>query len=577
MLRQSLLVVLSLALTLCACSRDAGAPSKAKPTQAAPFVDVTDAVGIRFVHANGMVGEYYFAEIIGPGIAILDYDNDGRPDILVLQGTPLGPADDKTTGCSARLYHNDLIVNPDGTRTLKFTDVTEQSRLCSHGYGMGIAVGDFDNDGFVDVFITHFGAPNQLFHNNGDGTFTDVTKRAGVGGDGHWGASATFFDYDRDGYLDLYVTNYVDYSVADNKKCYNYTSARDYCAPTAYPPVPGILYHNRGNGTFENVSVKSGITAAFGNGLGVVAADLNRDGWPDLYVANDGNPNQLWVNQKNGTFRNEAEIRGAAVNGDGVAEAGMGVDIADYNGDGKDDIFVTHLTHEKATMYVNLGEGQFVDRSAAAGLYTATTAYTGFGTAFIDYDNDGWLDLVIANGAVHVIEELVRAHDPLPLHQKKQLLHNRGDGRFDDVTDQAGAAFALSEVGRGLAVGDLDNDGGMDFVVSNNNGPVRVFLNKVGSARPWIGLRLLTGKRDAYGAEVRIVRKGASTLSRRVHADGSYLSSSDPRVLAGLGDAAEVEQIAVHWPDGRDETFPPPPLRRYTTLVEGGGLQKPRP
>ena len=577
MLRQSLLVVLSLALTLCACSRDAGAPSKAKPAQAAPFVDVTDAVGIRFIHANGMVGEYYFAEIIGPGIAILDYDNDGRPDILVLQGAPLGQADDKTTGCSARLYHNDLIVNPDGTRTPKFTDVTEQSRLCSHGYGMGIAVGDFDNDGFVDVFITHFGAPNQLFHNNGDGTFADVTKRAGVGGDGHWGASATFFDYDRDGYLDLYVTNYVDYSVADNKKCYNYTSARDYCAPTAYPPVPGILYHNRGNGTFENVSVKSGITAAFGNGLGVVAADLNRDGWPDLYVANDGNPNQLWVNQKNGTFRNEAEIRGAAVNGDGVAEAGMGVDIADYNGDGKDDIFVTHLTHEKATMYVNLGEGLFADRSAAAGLYTATTAYTGFGTAFIDYDNDGWLDLVIANGAVHVIEELVRAHDSFPLHQKKQLLHNRGDGRFDDVTNDAGAAFALSEVGRGLAVGDLDNDGAMDFVVSNNNGPVRVFLNKVGSARPWIGLRLLTGKRDAYGAEVRIVRKGASTLSRRVHADGSYLSSSDPRVLAGLGDAAEVEQIAVHWPDGRDETFPPPPLRRYTTLVEGSGLQKPRP
>ena len=564
MLRQSLLVVLSLALTLCACSRDAGAPSKAKSTQAAPFVDVTDAVGIRFIHANGMVGEYYFAEIIGPGIAILDYDNDGRPDILVLQGAPLGQADDKTTGCSARLYHNDLIVNPDGTRTPKFTDVTEQSRLCSHGYGMGIAVGDFDNDGFVDVFITHFGAPNQLFHNNGDGTFTDVTKRAGVGGDGHWGASATFFDYDRDGYLDLYVTNYVDYSVADNKKCYNYTSARDYCAPTAYPPVPGILYHNRGNGTFENVSMKSGITAAFGNGLGVVAADLNRDGWPDLYVANDGNPNQLWVNQKNGTFRNEAELRGAAVNGDGVAEAGMGVDIADYNGDGKDDIFVTHLTHEKATMYVNLGEGQFIDRSAAAGLYTATTAYTGFGTAFIDYDNDGWLDLVIANGAVHVIEELVRAHDSFPLHQKKQLLHNRGDGRLDDVTNDAGAAFALSEVGRGLAVGDLDNDGGLDFVVSNNNGPVRVFLNKVGGARPWIGLRLLTGKRDAYGAEVRIVRKGASTLSRRVHADG-------------LGDAAEVEQIAVHWPDGRDETFPPPPMRRYTTLVEGSGLQKPRP
>ena len=563
-------------MTLAGCSRDPGAPTQAKRAPW-PFADVTEAVGIRFVHSNGMTGQYYFAEVIGPGIAILDYDNDGRPDILVLQGTALGVPDDKPADCSARLYHNDLVVNADGTRTLKFTDVTEKSKLCSHGYGMGIAVGDFDNDGFVDVFITHFAAPNQLFHNNGDGTFTDVTAKAGVAGDGHWGASATFFDYDRDGWLDLYVTNYVDYTIAGNKECHNYTSARDYCAPTAFPPVPGILYHNRGDGTFENVSAKSGITAAFGNGLGVVAADLNRDGWPDLYIANDGNPNQLWINQKNGTFKNEAEIRGAAVSGDGVAEAGMGVDIADYNGDGKDDIFITHLTHEKATMYVNLGDGQFADRSAAAGLYTATTAYTGFGTAFIDYDNDGWLDLVIANGAVHVIEELVHANDPFPLHQKKQLLHNRGDGKFDEVTDQSGPAFALSEVGRGLAVGDLDNDGGMDFVVANNNGPVRVFLNQVGAARPWIGLRLLTGKRDAYGAEVQVVRKGAPTLHRRVHADGSYLSSSDPRVVLGLGDAADVEQVIVHWPDGSDEVFPGPPLRRYTTLTQGAGVRKSRP
>src|SRR6266581_962456 len=415
---------IAVAAVLAACGREAGNAAQAKPKLPPEiFVDATEATDLKFTHTNGMNGEFYFSEIIGPGIALLDYDNDGKLDVLVLQGTPLVPGKSTAASpdCTARLFHNDLVINPDGTRVLKFTDVTAKSGLCSRGYGMGIAVGDFDNDGFVDVFITHLGAPNQLFHNNGDGTFADVTKRAGVGGDGHWGASATFFDYDRDGYLDLYVTNYVDYSVADNKKCYNYTSARDYCAPTAYPPVPGILYHNRGNGTFENVSVKSGITAAFGNGLGVVAADLNRDGWPDLYVANDGNPNQLWVNQKNGKFRNEAELRGAAVNCDGVAEAGMGVDIADYNGDGKDDIFVTHLTHEKATMYVNLGEGLFADRSAAAGLYTATTAYTGFGTAFIDYDNDGWLDLVIANGAVHVIEELVRAHDSFPLHQKKQL------------------------------------------------------------------------------------------------------------------------------------------------------------
>jgi hypothetical protein len=574
---QRLVATIAITAALAACGRDAGDAARAKP-QSPPeiFVDATEATGLKFTHTNGMSGEFYFSEIIGPGIALLDYDNDGRLDILVLQGTPLvtGKPTTASPECTARLFHNDLVVNADGTRTLKFTDVTEKSKLCSHGYGMGIAVGDFDNDGFVDVFITHFGAPNQLFHNNGDGTFTDVTDKAGVAGDGHWGSSASFVDYDRDGFLDLYVANYVNFTLANNKKCYNYTSARDYCAPNTYGPVPGILYHNRGDGTFENVSVKSGITGAYGNGLGVIAADLNGDGWPDIYVANDGNPNQLWINQRNGTFRNEAEIRGVAVNADGAPEAGMGVDIADYKGDGNEDIFVTHLTHEKATLFVNLGQGQFQDRSAAAGLYAATTPYTGFGTAFIDYDNDGWLDIVIANGAVHVIEEQVQAHDPLPLHQKKQLFRNLGNGRFEEMTAVAGPAFALSEVGRGLAVGDLDNDGGIDFVVANNNGPVRVLLNKVGSAHPWLGLRLLTGKRDAYGARLELKRKGAPTIWRRVHADGSYLSSSDPRLLVGLGDAADIEGLTIHWPNGHNEAFPIPPLRRYTTLVEGTGIKE---
>jgi hypothetical protein len=319
---------------------------------------------------------------------------------------------------AARLYRNDLVVNPDGTRNLQFTDVTDASRLCSRGYGMGVAVGDFDSDGCVDMFITHFGAPNQLFRNNCDGTFTDVTSKAGVAGDGRWGASATFFDYDRDGFLDLFVTNYVDFSLKDNKRCFNSTGARDYCAPSTYKPVPGILYRNRGDGTFEDVSVKSGITREFGSGLGVIAADFNDDRWPDIYVANDGNPNQLWINQKDGTFRNEAGIRGCAVSVDGAPEAGMGVDFADVHNNGREDIFITHLTREKATLYVNLGQGQFEDRSAAAGLAAATAAYTGFGTAFIDYDNDGWLDIVIANGAVHTIDTLVSARDPFPLHQK---------------------------------------------------------------------------------------------------------------------------------------------------------------
>ena len=563
---------------LCACAPDKNAPQAAKVTPAQElFVDATESSGIRFQHFNGRNGEFYYPEIIGSGVAVFDYNNDGKLDILVMQGAALGPGSNARApqqSCTARLYRNDLVVNPDGTRTLKYTDVTEASGLCSHGYGMGVAIGDYNNDGCADVFITHFGAPSQLFRNNCDGTFTDVTRQAGVAGNGHWGSSATFVDYDRDGLLDLYVANYVDYRTEDNRKCYASTSARDYCAPSAYKPVPGVLYHNRGDGAFEDVSVKSGITRAYGAGLGVMAVDLDGDGWPDIYVANDGNPNQLWINQKNGTFKNEADLRGCAVNADGVAEAGMGVDIADFDGNGTEDIFLTHLTREKSTLFVNRGTGYFEDRSVETGVAAPSIPFTGFGTVFFDYDNDGWLDIVAVNGAVHLIEELKTPQDPYPLQQRKQLFHNLGNGHFEETTASAGAVFQLVEVGRGLAAGDLDNDGSTDLVVSNNNGSLRVILNRMGSAKPWLGLRLLVGKRDAYGATVEIRRQGAPTLRRRVRADGSYLSANDPRILVGLGDTAQIQSLTVHWPDGRSEAFPVPPLRQYTTLVQSAGLKE---
>jgi enediyne biosynthesis protein E4 len=570
------LVFVFAAAALCACTPDKNPPHHAEEAMPAPelFVDATESSGVRFQHVNGRTGQFYYPEIIGSGVAVFDYNGDGKLDILVLQGGALGPGADlkaANESCSARLFRNDLVVHPDGRRELKYTDVTEASRLCSHGYGMGIAIGDYNNDGCPDVFITHFGAPNQLFRNNCDGTFTDVTRQAGVAGDGRWGSSATFVDYDRDGFLDLYVANYVDYRIDNNQTCYASTSARDYCAPSAYKPVPGILYHNRGNGTFEDVSVRSGITRAYGAGLGVMAADLDGDGWPDIYVANDGNPNQLWINQKNGAFKNEADIRGCAVNADGVAEAGMGVDIADFDGNGTEDIFLTHLTREKSTLFVNRGGGYFEDRSVETGVAAPSIPFTGFGTVFFDYDNDGWLDIVAANGAVHLIEELKTPQDPYPLQQRNQLFHNLGNGHFEESTASAGPVFQRLEVGRGLAAGDLDNDGGTDLVISNNGGPLRVVLNKVGSANPWLGLRLLSGKRDAYGAKVEIKRHGLPTLWRRVRADGSYLSANDPRILVGLGSAPQIDSVAVHWPDGRTERFSVPPLRQYTTLVQGSG------
>jgi hypothetical protein len=383
--------------------------------------------------------------------------------------------------------------------------------------------------------------------------------------------SATFLDYDRDGRLDLFVANYVEAPLSNNVRCLAASSRRDYCGPASFPPAASRLYRNRGDGTFEDVSARAGIAGHPAPSLGVVAFDADGDGWPDLYVANDGAANQLWINRKDGTFRDDALLAGVALDRQGKAQGGMGVDAGDFDGDGDDDLLKVNLTGETHSLYVNDGTGTFEDRSAETGVAQGSLPFTSFGTRFLDFDNDGWLDILIASGAVRILEPLAAKGDRFPFAQTRQLYRNRWGGRYEEVTAKAGASFREPEVGRGAAFGDLDGDGYTDVVIFANGGPAKVILNQVGSRRPWLGLRLLTGRRDALGARAELRREGGKPLVRHVHADGSYASASDPRLLFGLEGSGKVTGLQVRWPDGKTELFPPPPAGRYTTLRQGEG------
>jgi enediyne biosynthesis protein E4 len=566
--------IFALLTTTALCLNPPGSLINAQPV----FDEVAEKVGLKFKHYNGMTGKFFLPEIMGAGAALFDYDNDGDTDVYLVQGSVLEPADKPATTMfpwrddvspRGRLFRNDLRIDRNGSPIIRFSDVTQTSGIVATGYGMGVAAGDINNDGWIDLYLTALGS-NQMYLNKGDGTFVDVTKSSNTD-DPRWSTSAAFVDYDRDGWVDLMVVNYAEFSPANSPNCYASTTARDYCTPRVFRAPGNRLFHNLGNGKFADVTAASGVDKEFGHGLGVVCADFNDDGWQDIYVANDGDPNQLWLNQKNGTFKNEALLAGAAVNRDGKAEAGMGVDAGDFDANGTDDIFITHLMDETNTLFMNLGDAVFEDRTRESGLGMPGRRFTGFGTLFFDYDNDSWLDLLVVNGAVQLMPDLIRKGDPFPLGQPKQLFRNTGKSGFTEVMNEAGAGFPALEVGRGAAFGDIDNDGDTDVVVTNNNGPARLLLNNVGNRNQWLGLRLVSkdGGRDLHGARIEVVTANKSVLRRRVRTDGSYLSANDPRVLVGLGKDGRVDVVRVRWPDSSSSEWRNPPLNKYHTWKQG--------
>ena len=504
------------------------------------FTDVTDSAGIHFKHADGAAGEYHLPETLGAGGAFLDYDNDGDLDLYLVN-----------SAAPSMLYRN----NGDGT----FADTTAIAGVSNEkSYGHGVACGDYDNDGYVDIYVTNFGA-NRLYHNNGDGTFTDVTPKSGTG-DARWSSSATFFDYNLDGYLDLYVVNYLDYQLdASYPPCFENPAfgttekVRGYCHPKHFEGAPDKLYRNNGNGTFTDVTEAANIRDPggpfLGKGLGVVAADFDADGNPDLYVANDDTPNYLFYNKGDGTFAEIAILTGCAYSADGIAQAGMGVDAGDYNGDGFLDIFVTNFSYETNTLYRNNGDGTFTDVSYKAQLGEESYLSLGFGTGFFDADNDGHLDIFIANG--HIFPTVEQTTDVLSYKQPNQLFWNQGDAAFAEVLFDNPPA-----VSRGTLFGDYDNDGDTDLLVTQLNGTVMLLRNESQTSNNWLRLKLIgtRSNRDGIGTRITLTI-GSESQTREVHTGSSYLSSNDPRVFIGVGVHDAVDKLEIRWQSGVVQTL----------------------
>ncbi len=570
--------------------QDAAQKQPSKPI--AYFTDIAKNAGLTMMNTFGGVStKKYIIETTGTGVAIFDADNDGWPDIFIVNGTKL---EDKTAGAktgksaaaapSNHLYHN----NHDGT----FTDITRKAGLIHTGWGQGVCVGDYDNDGWPDMFVTYYGK-NVLYHNNGDGTFSDVSEKAGVAGTGKaWGTGCAFVDYDRDGHLDLMVANYVDFDLAstpapgERVNCL-WKGVPVMCGPQGLPTASNILYHNRGDGTFEDVTKKAQIdktSAAYS--FSVTTLDYDDDGWPDIYVACDSTASILYHNNHDGTFKDVAVTAGAAFNEDGHAQAGMGSTTADFNGDGRLDIFKTNFSDDTATLYRNNGDGTFDDVTFAAGL-GLHTQYLGWGTMFFDFDNDGWPDLILVNG--HVYPEVDTQHLGSNFQEPRILYHNNGNGAFADISASAGPGITNVSSSRGLAIGDLWNDGKLSAVVSNMNAQPSLLVNQVRTPNHWVAFHL-TGAypkpedqkvnarsqtprstRDAIGARIK-VKVGSRILVDEVRSGSSFISNNDMRVHFGLGAATKIDSVEVRWPSGLVENFSKISADKFNELKEGTGI-----